>query len=124
MARGDKKGALFAMKRKKMYEAEAEKICNVKMTLETQAISLESAHQNAETFAAMKTGTQTMKQIRKDVGIERVDDIMDDMKEEMELANEVNSAIAQSVDPFMADDDDLLAELEELESAGISWIQN
>merc|ERR1711966_517170 len=81
--------------------------------------SLESAHQNAETFAALRDGTQTMKKIRKDVGVERVDDIMDDMKEEMELAQEVNTAIGQSVDPFMADEDDLLAELEALETADL-----
>ena len=119
MAKGDKKGALFAMKRKKMYEAEADKILNVKMTLETQVINLESAAQNAATFEAMKSGTQTMKKIRQDVGIEKVDDIMDEMKEEMEMANEINNAIAQPVDPFMADEDELLAELEGLETADL-----
>ena len=45
MAKGDKKAALFAMKRKKLYEAEVDKIQNVKMTLETQVINLESAAQ-------------------------------------------------------------------------------
>ena len=116
MAKGDKKGALFAMKRKKLYEKEIEKIFNVKMTLETQVISLESAAQNAQTFQAMQAGTQTMSKIRNEVGIEQVDDVMDDIKEEMELANEINDAIAQPVDPLMADEDDLLAELNELET--------
>ncbi|CAB9515814.1 body protein 4B [Seminavis robusta] len=119
MAKGDKKGALFAMKRKKMYEAEADKIQNVKMTLETQAINLESAAQNAATFDAMRSGTNTMKKIRNDVGIEKVDDIMDEMKEEMEMAEEVNNAIAQPVDGLMADEDELLAELEGLETADL-----
>lgn len=36
LAKGDKKGALFAMKRKKLFEQEIDKIENVKMTLETQ----------------------------------------------------------------------------------------
>lgn len=119
MAKGDKKGALFAMKRKKMYEQEADKIQNVKMTLETQVINLESAAQNAATFDAMKSGTQTMKKIRNDVGIDKVDDIMDEIKEEMELAQEVNNAIAQPVDPLFADEDELLAELEGLETADL-----
>jgi len=119
MAKGNKKGALFAMKRKKMYEAEADKIQNVKMTLETQVINLESAAQNAETFKAMQSGTQTMKKIRNEVGIDQVDDIMDEIKEEMELAQEVNNAIAQPVDPLMADEDELLAELEGLEAADL-----
>mmetsp|Transcript_30800 Transcript_30800/g.40900 ORF Transcript_30800/g.40900 Transcript_30800/m.40900 type:complete len:149 (+) Transcript_30800:511-957(+) len=98
-----------------MYEAEIDKIQNVKMTLETQVMNLESATQNAETFGAMKTGTDAMKKIRMDVGIEKVDDMMDDIREEMEVANEISNAIAQPIDPLMTDDDELLAELEGLE---------
>eukprot|EP00545_Synedropsis_sp_CCMP1620_P007788 CAMPEP_0119029452 /NCGR_PEP_ID=MMETSP1176-20130426/40523_1 /TAXON_ID=265551 /ORGANISM="Synedropsis recta cf, Strain CCMP1620" /LENGTH=224 /DNA_ID=CAMNT_0006985797 /DNA_START=521 /DNA_END=1195 /DNA_ORIENTATION=- len=116
MAKGDKKGALFAMKRKKLYEGEIDKIENVKMTLETQVINLESAAQNAETYKAMQAGTNTMKKIRNDVGIDAVDNIMDEIKEEMDMAQEINSAIAQPVDPLMADEDELLAELNELET--------
>lgn len=107
------------MKRKKLYEAEVEKIQNVKMTLETQVINLESAAQNAETFKAMEAGSKTMKKIRTEVGIERVDDIMDEIKEEMEMANEINNAIAQPVDPLMMDEDELLAELNALEASDL-----
>ena len=99
-----------------MFEAEIDKIQNVKMTLETQVINLESAAQNAETFKAMEAGSKTMKKIRTDVGIDKVDDIMDAIKEEMEMANEINNAIGQSVDPMLADDDELLAELNALEA--------
>ena len=111
--------ALFAMKRKKLYEQEMEKIMNVKMTLETQVISLESAAQNAQTFQALQQGSKTMQKIRTDVGIEQVDDVMDEIKEEMEMAQEINEAIAQPVDPLMADEDELLAELNELETADL-----
>jgi charged multivesicular body protein 4 len=120
MGKGDKKGALFAMKRKKLYEQEQDKIANVKMTLETQVISLESAAQNAQTFQAMQAGTKTMAKIRNDVGIEQVDDVMDEIKEEMEMAQEINDAIAQPVDSLLfADEDDLLAELNMLETADL-----
>jgi len=119
MAKGDKTGATFSLKRKKLYEAEIQKIENVKMTLETQVISLESAAQNAETYKAMQAGTNTMKKIRNDVGIEAVDNIMDEIKEEMDMAHEINSAIAQPIDPFMCDEDELLAELNDLETADL-----
>jgi len=112
LVKKDKKGALFAMKRKKMYEGEIVKIENVKMTLETQVMNLESATQNAETFKAMKSGTDAMKQVRHDVGIDNVDDMMDDIKEEMDMANEISNAIGSPVDPYAHDEDDLLAELE------------
>jgi len=115
MTRNDKKGALFCLKRKKMYEGEMEKIGNVKMTLETQVMNLESAAQNADTFNAMKTGTNTMKKIRTDVGIDKVDDLMDDIREEMDVANDISSAMAQPIDGLY-DEDELLGELAELEN--------
>lgn len=104
------------MKRKKLYEGEIDKIQNVKMTLETQVINLESAAQNAETFKVMESGTKTMQKIRTDVGVEKADDIMDGIREEMELAQELNQAISTPVDPLLADEDELLAELNALEA--------
>jgi len=114
MAKRDKKGAMFAMKRRKLYEQEIIKIGNVKMTLETQMMQLESAAQNAETFSAMKAGTNAMSKIHSTVGIDQVDDLMDDIREEIENGNEINEAMAQAVDPLCADEDDLMAELEAL----------
>ena len=119
MAKGDKKGALFAMKRKKLYEKEQTKIQNVRFTLETQVINLESAQQNAQTYSALKQGNTAMAGIRKEVGIDQVDDVMDDIKEEMEMAQEINDAIAQPVDPLLADEDELLEELNMLETADL-----
>jgi len=107
------------MKRKKLYEQEQEKIQNVRFTLETQVINLESAQQNAQTYSALKQGNTAMQGIRKEVGIEQVDDVMDEIKEEMEMAQEINDAIAQPVDPLMADEDELLEELNMLETADL-----
>ncbi|KAL3788938.1 hypothetical protein HJC23_000222 [Cyclotella cryptica] len=119
MAKKDKKGALFKLKQKKLYEAEIDKIQNIKMTLETQVMNLESAAQNAETLKAMQIGKSAMTDIRQQTNIEKVDDLMDEIKEEMELAEEISNALAQPVDPFMADEDELLAELNELEAEGV-----
>lgn len=102
------------MKRKKLHEAELTKIENVKMTLETQCINLESASQNKDTFLAMKEGKNAMAKIRDDIGIEKVDELMDDIREEMETAQEISDAIAAPVDPLAVDEDELLAELEQM----------
>jgi len=114
MSKNDKKGALFSLKRKKMYEAELDKIGNIKMTLETQVMNLESAAQNAETFMVMNQGKNAMADIRVNTDIGKVDDLMDEIKEEMEAANEISNALAQPVDPMLHDEDDLLAELEQM----------
>lgn len=113
MAKGDKKGALFAMKHKKLYESELDKIQNVRMTLETQVITLESAAQNAETFKAMNAGKNAIGKLNSETGIDKVDDLMEDIAEEMQSANDISGAMATGIDP-LADDDDLLAELEQM----------
>merc|ERR1712083_616016 len=87
-------------------------------TLETQVMNLESAAQNADTFNAMKGGTNTMKKIRTDLGIDKVDDLMDDIREEMDTAADVSSAMAQPIDGLY-DEDELLSELAELEGMGL-----
>lgn len=115
MGRGDKRAALFAMKRKKLYEGEYEKLENVKMTLETQVIQIESAADNQATFGAMKLGTSTMARLRQAVGLEKIDEVMDDMREETDMAQEIQAAIGAPLDPYMDSDADLLAELASLE---------
>lgn len=118
MASGDKRGAIYAMKKRKLQESELAKIENVKMTLETQAIGVEGASQNVETFNAMSMGSSAMASIRKVLGIERIDGLMDDIKEEMDMHREVDIAFTQPIDPCMADDDELLAELNALGGIG------
>jgi charged multivesicular body protein 4 len=64
----------------------------------------------------MQSGKTAMTEIRQQTNIEKVDDLMDEIKEEMDLADEISNALAQPVDPLIADEDDLLAELNELEA--------
>lgn len=114
--------AVACMKKRKLYQAEQSKIANVKMTLETQCINLESAAGTADAFQAMAVGNNTMKKIRQDVGgVDNVDDMMMDMQEEMQQADEVSNAIGQGIDPTMGafDDDDLMKELEQMENGDL-----
>jgi charged multivesicular body protein 4A/B len=118
LARGDKKAAVGIMKKRKLYQNEQAKIANVKMTLETQAMNLESSAGTAEAFQAMTAGTNTMQKIRLGMGgVEKIDDMMMDMQDEFQMADEVNTAIGQTIDPLMGgfDEDDLMKELQELE---------
>jgi charged multivesicular body protein 4 len=113
-ARKDKKGALFCLKRKKMYEAEIDKIQGAQMTLTQQIMTLESATINMEVFKGMKTGANAMKQIHGAMNVDKVDDTMEDINEQIDLAKEISDVISQPVgDPL--DEDDLLEELNELQ---------
>jgi Snf7 len=106
------------MKKKKLYETEIEKIQNVKMTLETQIFHVESSVYNAATVAAMSNGAKTMKKIHAQTGVDKVEDILDEIRESNDIGTELNNALGQQLDPV--DDDELLAELEELTGTSVS----
>ncbi|KAI9917175.1 hypothetical protein PsorP6_013346 [Peronosclerospora sorghi] len=111
----DKRGALFALKRKKMLEAEVEKLQGSRMTLETQVMTLESAHVNMETFTALRSGAEQLKAIHGQMNVDKVDTIMDDIQEEMATADEIGRAISQPLGSQLYDEDELEDELREME---------
>ena len=53
----------MALKRKKLYETEIEKMMNTRMNLEVQMIHIENASVNLETMDAMQTGAKALKNI-------------------------------------------------------------
>ena len=115
-AQRNKKAAIMALKRKKTYEQQMEKIGGARMTIESQVMAIEGAGVSLETMNAMKAGASAMKQIHKGMTIDKVDDTMDDIRDQMDLAEEINSAISQPTGFGMDfDDDELAAELDELE---------
>eukprot|EP01135_Chromosphaera_perkinsii_P009621 Nk52_evm71s1810 gene=Nk52_evmTU71s1810 len=112
----NKRVALMALKRKKTYEAQIEKITGARMTLETQVLTIENASVNLEAMNAMKMGAQTMKDIHGAFTIDKVDETMDEIRDQMDVANEIGEAISQPVGLGMEfDDDELAAELDMLE---------
>lgn len=112
----DKKGALFALKRKKMYEGEINKINGARMTLEQQVIALEGSNMNYETFRAMQSGAKAMQAARGKLDVDDVDQVMDDIQEEMDIADQIGDAIGRPAEGVF-DDEELLAELNMMEEA-------
>jgi hypothetical protein len=53
----------MALKRKKQYEGQVEKISGQRLTIETQVMAIESANVNLETMKAMRAGAEAMKTI-------------------------------------------------------------
>merc|ERR1712154_557820 len=111
---GDKKGALYELKKKKQLENQLNSIQGKKLNLETQIMGLEDAHLNKETLKAMKTSANAMKATVKESDLDKADELMEDLNEAMDQINEMNEAMAQPIGQMM-DDDELEAELAELE---------
>ncbi|KAG1267447.1 ESCRT-III subunit protein snf7 [Rhizopus azygosporus] len=108
--------ALMALKRKKAYESNIEKINGARMTIETQMMAIENANVNLETMSAMRAGAEAMKNIHGSMDIDKVDATMDDIRDQMDIANEISEAISRPVGVGdELDEEELLNELEELE---------
>jgi charged multivesicular body protein 4 len=112
----NKKAALVALKRKKMYDNQIDQIRNYQLNIETQLMVIEGASVNYETFNAMRSGAEAIKMIHRDMTVEEVDKIRDEIQEQMEVANEISETISQPVDLGMnMNEEELLKELEELQ---------
>jgi len=111
----DKRGALFQLKRKKMFEKQIDQIYGKKANIEQQIVTLENAQGNTEVLKAMRVGADALKRTVKDTDVDKVADVLEDINESMGLADELGEAMSQPIGPVM-DEDELNAELEEMEN--------
>uniref|UniRef100_A0A3Q0TEK4 Charged multivesicular body protein 4Bb n=1 Tax=Amphilophus citrinellus TaxID=61819 RepID=A0A3Q0TEK4_AMPCI len=112
----NKRAALQALKRKKRYEKQLEQIDGTLSTIEFQREALENANTNTEVLKNMGFAAKAMKSAHENMDIDKVDELMQDITEQQELAQEISDAISKPVgfgEEF--DEDELLAELDELE---------
>ncbi|XP_007555704.1 charged multivesicular body protein 4c [Poecilia formosa] len=110
----NKRAALQALKRKKRLEQQLTQIDGTLSTIEFQREALENSHTNTEVLKNMGFAAKAMKQVHENMDIDKIDDLMQDITEQQDVAREISEAISG---PFgeQFDEDELLAELEELE---------
>ncbi|SMN18836.1 similar to Saccharomyces cerevisiae YLR025W SNF7 One of four subunits of the endosomal sorting complex required for transport III (ESCRT-III) [Maudiozyma saulgeensis] len=113
---GNKTLALNSLKKKKIYENQLNKLDGQIDSLEQQLFSIESANLNLETLRAMKQGSKAMKAIHTGMDIDKVDETMDDIREQVELGEEISDAISRPMYSGMndIDEDELDEELDML----------
>jgi len=112
----NKRAALNALKRKKRLEKQQEQIDGTLTTIEFQREALENAQSNTEILKNMGMASKALKGALGNMDIDKVDDMMADIQESQDISNEIADAIARPMG-FQddVDEDDLLAELEEME---------
>lgn len=112
----NKRMALQALNRKRQHEKNLSHIDGVLQTLEFQRQALENASTNAEVLNVMGSASKALKAAHNNMDIDQVHDLMEDIAEQQEVANEISEAISNPVGFGNAvDDDELMAELEALE---------
>ncbi|XP_075684250.1 charged multivesicular body protein 4c isoform X2 [Rhinoderma darwinii] len=117
----DKRAALQALKRKKRLEQHLTQIDGTLSTIEFQREALENSHTNTEVLKNMGYAAKAMKTVHKNMDLDKIDDLMQDINEQQSVAQEISDAISRPVsfgEDF--DEDELLAELEELEQEDLN----
>lgn len=114
----NKRSAIQCLKRKRLYEQQIEQLGNFQLRIHDQMIMLEGAKATTETVDALRTGAQAMKAMQKAVNIDDVDKTMDEINEQTENMKQIADALAAPIGASADfDEDELEAELEELEGA-------
>lgn len=85
------------------------------MTVEREIGSIESANINKETLDAMKNASHAMKNIHGDLTVDKVDQTMEDLREQHAVGEEIAEALTQGAQTTGIDEDELDEELAELQ---------
>ncbi|CAL9050032.1 vacuolar protein sorting-associated protein 32 homolog 2-like [Musa acuminata AAA Group] len=114
----NKRAAIQCLKRKRLYEQEVEQLGNFQLRIHDQMIMLEGAKATTATVDAMRVGTAALKALQKATNIDDVDKTLSEINEQTENMKQIQEALSAPVGPATDfDEDELEAELEELEGA-------
>eukprot|EP00731_Ephydatia_muelleri_P026118 Em0018g218a len=112
----NKRAAMNALKRKKRLEKQLQQIDGTLSTIEFQREALENAQTNTEVLNNMSFAAKALKAAHQHLDVDDVHDMMDDIQEQNELADEITNALSNPVGFGQdVDEDELLAELEGME---------
>ncbi|CAI4978892.1 CPS_HP_G0068160.mRNA.1.CDS.1 [Saccharomyces cerevisiae] len=116
LTKDNKVMAKNALKKKKTIEQLLSKVEGTMESMEQQLFSIESANLNLETMRAMQEGAKAMKTIHSGLDIDKVDETMDEIREQVELGDEISDAISRPLitGANEVDEDELDEELDML----------
>lgn len=117
----NKNVATAALRRKKMHEADLDKLAGMRLQLEVQVNTVESANINANTLDVMRRGANALRDIHNGLTIDKVDATMNSINEQREIASEIQETISNTANLGIdLDEDELKAELGELEQEDLN----
>lgn len=79
------------------------------MTLEQQRMALEQITISKVAFDAISIGKQEMERANKNMSVEKVEETMDDLQEQIELQQETADALARPINAFGVTEDEVRA---------------
>ncbi|VDN98045.1 unnamed protein product [Rodentolepis nana] len=116
----NKRAALDCLKKKQFYLKQLELNDGALMRINAQRNALDSAMMNRDILSTMNTVNKAMQNIHKDMNVDKVHDLMDDVAEQQDIANEIATAISMPTGIDNFDEDALLQELELLNEEDVA----
>jgi hypothetical protein len=104
-----------ALQRKKQHETALKQTHDQMMTVEREIFSIEAANINKETFDAMNGAKVAMKNIHGGLSIDKVDQTMEDLREQHDIGQQIAEALTQGNGMQGIDEDELDEELAQLQ---------
>eukprot|EP00667_Euglena_gracilis_P020350 EG_transcript_22038 len=113
--KGNKTLAMTHLKRKKQLEDQLSKLSAQRGNIETMQMKMEEATINLETIKAQKDAARALKETYGKMNADKIDAEMEKVREAMDTAQEISDALAQPLTNDALDEDDLEAELAQME---------
>lgn len=106
--------ALRVLRQKKQYEQQRENLMQQSFNLDQTNFATQMLLETKTTVDAMKAGVKQMKQEYKNINVNEIENLQDDLEDMMADANEVQEALGRSYGVPDVDESELEAELEAL----------
>jgi len=107
--------ALRLLKQKKMYEKQRDSLYNQQFNIDQTKFAQENVKESVTMVEAMKNASTELKTSMKEIDIDAVEDLHDDMSDMLEMTDEIQEVMGRSYDTQPVDEDELLDELNQLE---------
>ncbi|KAF9919831.1 Vacuolar protein sorting-associated protein 20 [Linnemannia zychae] len=110
LAKGEKKRALLALRRKKFQESLLEKTVLQMTNLDELTMSIEQAMIEKQVFAGLAAGNQVLKELHSEMSLADVEKLMDDTADAIAYQNEIDELLSTRLS--VADEEDIERELD------------
>jgi charged multivesicular body protein 4A/B len=115
MKKKDKRGAMFQLKRKKMLEKNLASLQGMRLNIEQQIMTLESAATTSIMVDSLVDAKTEMGRINAKVNVDNLEDLRDELDERTADQEDITNILSEPMGNDMMDDDELLGELDDLE---------
>ncbi|KAK6933584.1 Snf7 family [Dillenia turbinata] len=109
--------AMRVLKQKRMYEGQRDMLYNQTFNLDQVAFASEGIKDAQQTMSALKSANKELKGMMKNVKIQDIDNMQDEMMDLMDVSNEIQESLGRSYSvPDDIDEEELMGELDALEA--------